>query len=459
MIVSFSVENFRSFLGEETLSLVASKRLAGKFEDHALPIPDSDEQVLKTAVIYGANGAGKSNLFRALQYFKGLALNPRKKNAGTGREAFRLAGAPQDPSSFDLQFVAKGRLYRFGIKVDDQKVLEEWLVRVEGGREKPLYERVTEANDAVTVDAGGLTDGANAKLRALFTVGGPPNQSFLATIKATLGEADIGEELKGIFDWFEARLKLIDPNVSVPELGHLLSKDEKLRDFSERFLRHSSTGVDRLSVKKSEIAENDLFGIIPESLVRDALDGFDNERDGAILFGIGTPETNLLIERTAENKYFSLTIQAEHDCASGNSVPLELKDESDGTRRLLELIPALHYADDDGAVYVIDEIDRSLHPLLVYEFVKYFLQLAQGVRHQLIVTTHESNLLDLELLRRDEIWFAEKDRASATHLYSLSDFKVRTDLEIRKHYLHGRFGAVPFFGSLDRLTDEAEVVR
>jgi AAA15 family ATPase/GTPase len=107
-----------------------------------------------------------------------------------------------------------------------------------------------------------------------------------------------------------------------------------------------------------------------------------------------------------------------------------------------------------SAVYFIDEIDRSMHPELVWKFLEFFLKSCEAGQRQIIVTTHESNLLDLELLRRDEIWFAEKDSNGSTHLYSLADFKVRKDLEIRKHYLQGRFGAVPFLGSLDRLLSE-----
>jgi AAA15 family ATPase/GTPase len=104
-----------------------------------------------------------------------------------------------------------------------------------------------------------------------------------------------------------------------------------------------------------------------------------------------------------------------------------------------------------GGVYFVDEVDRSLHPILVKEFLQYFLRCCGGCHRQVIVTTHESNLLDQDLLRRDEIWFTEKDQGGSTRLYSLADFKVRNDLEIRKHYLQGRFGAVPFLGDIEHL--------
>jgi AAA15 family ATPase/GTPase len=130
---------------------------------------------------------------------------------------------------------------------------------------------------------------------------------------------------------------------------------------------------------------------------------------------------------------------------------MDIEDESDGTRRLLDLLPALYEMQNRGGVYFIDEIDRSMHPILVRRLLEFFLASCGDNPGQMILTTHESSLLDLDLLRRDEIWFAEKDHEQATCLYSLADFKVRNDLEIRKHYLQGRFGAIPFFGSLDRL--------
>lgn len=164
MIVSFSVSNFRSFSSEETFSLVASNRFSDK-EGHLLPIPDSKEQVLRTSVIYGANGAGKSNLFKAVAYLKSVALEPRKKNNGTGREPFRFGDLSEKPSSFDLQFITGEKLYRFGFRVDDERILEEWLVQVIGGRERSLYERTTDSHGKVHIDAKGFH--AGEKVEAL----------------------------------------------------------------------------------------------------------------------------------------------------------------------------------------------------------------------------------------------------------------------------------------------------
>jgi AAA15 family ATPase/GTPase len=452
MIVSFSVANFRSFWSEETFSLVASNRLAGSHDEHALPIPNSSERVLRTAVLYGANGAGKSNLFKALGYVRTVALRPRKKGSGTGREAFRFGTRADEPSSFDLQFVAEGQLYRFGFKVDDQRILEEWLVRVEGGRERTLYERTTNESGRVTIEAQGLK-AAGEKLRALATVGGPQNQSFLATIHVTLDGSEFGDELKGILYWFKENLHLVEPDSPFAALGHSLAKDSDFAKFAGDFLKASSTGVDHLEVSKNEITEDELRSLLPDSLVSRVLKDVREEEDGTALFQMGDGN-ELLIERTDKNHFYRITIQAAHEHVAGKVIPLELSEESDGTRRLLNLLPALHRLGTSNDVYFIDEIDRSLHPILVMKFLDFFLRSCTEGHCQVIVTTHESNLLDLDLLRRDEIWFAEKDQEAATRLYSMSDFKVRKDLEIRKHYLQGRFGAIPFLGNLDRLCAE-----
>ncbi|MFY9659340.1 MAG: ATP-binding protein [Terriglobales bacterium] len=453
MIVSFSVSNFRSFSAEETFSLVASNRLAQSHSEHALPVPDSSEKVLRTAVLYGANGAGKSNLFKALRFLRNAVLKPRKRDGGTGRRAFRFGTSETEPSTFDLQFIANNRLYRFWLSMNDERVTEEWLAQVDGSKERMLYERTTDLNGKVKIDVEGRSRGE--KLRALATVGGPQNQSFLATIRATLNVADLDDDLNEIVNWFNHGLKLVGPDASFRGLGDLLARDPEFHKFAGEFLKSSSTGVDRLNVLKKEVTEEELRSILPDGVWGRVLKSINEDEDGVAVVKIGEGN-ELLIEREGENRFFRFTIQSIHEHERGKNIPLELAEESDGTKRLLNLIPALHHLRIGSAAYFIDEIDRSLHPILVRQFLEFFLKSCEGGQRQIIVTTHESNLLDLELLRRDEIWFAEKDQSGATHLYSLSDFKVRKDLEIRKHYLQGRFGAVPFLGNLQQLLENQE---
>ncbi len=449
MIASFSVSNFRSFQGEQTLSLVASKRLGTAHEDHLVAIPGVDESILKTAVLYGANGAGKSNLFRALAYTRSVALRARKKNTGTKRQRFRLGDAPAEASTFDLQFVVEEKVYRFGCELDDDRILKEWLAEVKGEKLVSIYERISQADGEVIVELGtGFR--ASPKLKALATVGGAQNVSFLATIRANLKAEDCGPELQAVTRWFERALHLVKPDEGPGALGPMLADDADFATFAGDFLRHASTGVEHLHVDKKEITEEQLRSILPDELVNHALKELEENQSSCIKL---PDHSELLIERSKEDHFYQISIHAAHQRGDGKVISFNLSEESDGTRRLLDLMPALHRLQKQDAVFVIDEIDRSMHPMLVWKFMEFFLRGCNQRSRQVIVTTHESNLLDLDLLRRDEIWFVEKDQHGATTLYPLTDFKVRQDLEIRKHYLQGRFGAVPFLGDLDRLVE------
>ena len=451
MIVSFSVENFRSFHAQATLSLIASNQLAGEHGNHAVAVSGTSARVLRTAVIYGANGAGKSNLFKALDYLRSLALPVYRDRESTGREAFRFGGTQDDPSSFDLQFIANGKVYRYVVKVDDRQVLEEWLAEDSDNGERAIFQRGRE-RDVVL----GSHVGEYPRLAALATVGAPPTQSFLSAVAAAaLPADDIGPDLTSAIDWFASVLNLIPPGLSPMPLWFKLNEDPTLLDFASDFLRSSSTGVDRLEIIKSEISREELSNFVGEQraiqLVQEAESG--RRRFVRALRVDG----DVWIEVFGSDGFRLVRFQAAHKTQDGDTVNLDLDDESDGTRRLLDLLPALHQMQTQGGVYFVDEIDRSMHPILARRLLEFFLASCGESAGQMILTTHESSLLDLDLLRRDEIWFAEKDHEQATRLYSLADFKVRNDLEIRKHYLQGRFGAIPFLGSLDRImigTDE-----
>lgn len=449
MLVSFSVENYRSFHKEQTLRLIAHKKLAGQHDDHAVEIPGSSERVLKTAVIYGANGAGKSNLFKAIEFLARAAVEVRRKGTGTGRQAFRFGNVAEDASQFDIQFISRGALYRYGLVVDDQHVVEEWLLKVTGSREASIYERMTDAIGNVTIALGQKKRKSGGKMQAIATVGGPANQSFLATVKENLDEEDMSSEVRDVLDWFDHQLMLVNPDGPVAPIGHFMSVNQSFADFASEFLRASSTGVEGLEVQRQEITQDQLKSIMGKraySVFSDQIDEMDVGE--ATVLSNGMDE--LLIEKGEESHFYRLSVQASHVCANGERINLALNEESDGTRRLLDLMPALHRS-SVPKVFFIDEIERSLHPTLMKRFMEYFLSATKNEAHQIVVTTHESHLLDLDLLRRDEIWFAEKGHDLDTHLYSLGNFKVRTDLEIRKNYLAGRFGAIPFLGDIDRL--------
>ena len=455
MLVSFSVSNFRSIREEVTLSLVASKRLSigdDSHENHTVEIPDSDERVLRAAVIYGANGAGKSNMFGALKYCRKLAVVARSKaHVGTSRQPFKFGQLSEATSTFDVRFIANERLYRYFFRIDDDRILEEYLVREQRGRETLIYERITSEHGQVQVELGSNLE-KNTKLQALATVGGPQNQTFLASVLANLEKDDIGDDLASVLGWYDNSLNLIGPDQDIAPMGALLDISEDFTSFASSFLNKASTGVDHLAVEKKNLSEEELKALLPAPIFSSAMDRLRNKGEEFIFIRNPTNGAEYALEKGEADKFYTFSVEAAHVCAGGEIVSLDLSEESDGTKRLLNLLPAIAQVGQVEEVFFIDEIDRSLHPILVWNFMKQFLESRLGKRHQVIVTTHDTILLDQDLLRRDEIWFVEKDATLGTNAYSLAEFQVRKDLQLRKHYLSGRFGAIPFPGSLDRLT-------
>jgi hypothetical protein len=368
-----------------------------------------------------------------------------EKGSGIPRTPFKLAQKTSEPTSFDLQFVANERLYRLGIKIDDERVLEEWLLVYSGSKEKVLYERSIKSGAVVIDIQDPLLEGAGEKLKPLAKVGGPANQTFLATVAANLDKVEYGNHLRAVFQWFD-QLTLISPHHHFGQLPTALLVDSELKTFASDFLRNCSTGVDAITARKTPLTESELRSLFPAEVAPKFL---EHLKAGSHISGPGLSE--IVADGEKENEFYRITVQTDHTNVSGQPVTFKLDEESDGTKRLIDLLPALYYLQTTEAVYFIDEIDRSLHPILIRHFMEHFLNSCSGCRRQIIVTTHESNLLDLDLLRRDEIWFAEKDSGGATQLYSLAEFKVRNDLKLQKNYLAGRFGAIPFLGNIEAL--------
>ncbi len=282
--------------------------------------------------------------------------------------------------------------------------------------------------------------------RVLFVAQGTrPEQPFLT-------EADEREveQLKPLVHWFREQLFIIHPDAPYVRLAVHADEDEGLRLFLEDILSNAGTGVDGLKVKSQLLSPDDEK--LAQSL-RESGSGNLGNAGVDIVFGRDGGSVRL----NSENRSEVVTLLTTHRVREAKSIELELANESDGTVRLLNLAPALYFlfANPHPPLFVIDELDRSLHPLLTRMFLQRFLALGSGSPGQLICTTHDTNLLSLSLLRPDEIWFVEKDAEKVSHLYSLAEFKPE-QLEklgdnLEQGYLNGRFGAIPFFGNPSQL--------
>jgi hypothetical protein len=259
-----------------------------------------------------------------------------------------------------------------------------------------------------------------------------------------------GPRFQHAVNWFKSTLEVIRPNSPFGRLAETIATEEGFAEFAGRFLREASTGIASLDVQTTEIPRSELPK--PASKVLESL--FDDLAQGVNFVFQGPQGEEMFVDQSRKDVIKVRNIGALHDSATGNRVKLPFGEESDGSRRLLNLLPALYRMTTESRVFVIDELERSMHPMLARKFIEFFLKAVRGAGSQLIFTTHESTLLDLDLVRRDGIWFAEKDPKGATRLYSLAEFKVRKDLRVEKGYLAGRFGAVPFLGGIDHLIEE-----
>ncbi|MBN2024215.1 MAG: ATP/GTP-binding protein [Pirellulales bacterium] len=458
MLLSFSITNYRSFRSEQTLNLLASKRLGDTEQSpHCFPIPGMEEHALRVASLYGANGAGKSNLVRALALLRRLVLHGTSPGERVPCEPFLLDNnSPAEPTTFELQFLQDGQVFRFGVCYDSERVHEEWLDVYEGKKELSLYARRNSEDGTVTVELGTAGKAAThpKRIEALANVGARPNQLFLNEV-VNLDNAEAqGPRFRDAIRWFSSSLRTIKPGAVYMPVANTIATDQTFADFAGKFLREASTGISGLEVHTEPIEKSGFMSIPTEFLDR----AIDRLSTGESLVFPGPDGEEMLVERTAKGTITVRTIATHRIVAQhglGTALHrLPLKEESDGSQRLLNLLPALYRLTKDGGVCVIDELERSMHPMLARKFVEFFLKAVPNAKGQLIFTTHESTLLDQDLMRRDEIWFAEKDPEGATHLYSLSDFKVRNDLRIDKGYLEGRFGAIPFLGGIDQLMEQ-----
>ncbi len=451
MILSFSVENYRSFRSEQTFNLIASKRLGVEDPTQCVTVSDTDEAVLRVSSIYGANGAGKSNLVSALRFVEKLVLKGSRPGKRIPRVPFAFEKSMIDkPSCFEIRYLSDGVVFGYGFACDSTRVYEEWLDVYEGKKARSIFTRVTDANDATTVKLGAAgKDGCSAKLKALTEVGARSNQLFFTEI-VNLDDPDAqGERLVRAIKWFANTLHIIPADAEFAMLAEVMAEDNRFADFAGRFLKEASTGIDSLEVQIQEVPLSKISNL-PSRFVEEIIPKLE---EGETAYLPGPDGFGLFIEGAKKEVVKIRRIAAVHQNRSGEPFQLPLGEESDGSRRLLNLLPSLHQLQSECGVYVIDELERSMHPVLARKFIEYFLKAVKTPSCQLIFTTHASTLLDLDLLRRDGVWFVEKNSESETHLYALSDFKVRNDYRIDKAYLQGRFGAIPFLAGVDRLID------
>lgn len=421
MLIEFRVTNFRSINETQTLSLVAGsgKELISEntFESGLPGFP----RLLRSTVIYGANAAGKTNLLRALQYMQSLVLTSAafQEGARIAYTPFKLSKAMSGKTSeFEAVFAdEKGVRYEYGFSVDSERFHREWLIAYPHGRPQNWFERTYHATKKEYEWYFSSKLKGSPRVWRDATRG---NALFLSTAIQLNSE-----HLRPVFQWFQKKLVLILGNeIGLPQLNPALTY--QLLEQSDgkqkllRFVQAADLGIYDLTMQK-------------------------------VPLGPVAAEGNLVREpQPASAVPTFVRITSLHKAGDTDApIPMDFGEESKGTQILVQSAGAWLNVLNNGEVIFYDELDTSLHPLMTRFLIGLFHSAATNAKNaQLIFTTHDTSLLDADIFRRDQVWFIEKDKKSASKVYPLSEFSPRKDEKLEKGYLRGRYGALPFIGEL-----------
>ncbi len=424
MLIEFKVKNFRSIREEQTFSLVAGKA------DKNLPECVIDKnlkglsgiQYLKGAAIYGANASGKTNVMQALRFLADFVCRSATKiqpGDPTGAQPFKLDNSSTtQPTELEVTFETQGTRYLYGIALTSERVTEECLYAYPKGLPQCWCHRTYNPEKKSYIwEKPSAAFNSDKKLQEYTK----ENALFLS-----VGAQWNHEQLMNVFNWFKTELRFI--RLSADDFGLSPSYTAKQLDDPEahsrilNLLKSADFGVSEAFSEKRELNLDDLKGTLTEKIL---------EKISAS--GEGKP-------------FYERQINLIHQSDSGSPVPMDFnKEESAGTRRFFSLIGPWLDILDNGYTVFIDEIDTSLHPNLVKELLK-LLFCSKNNPHeaQIVFTTHNPVFLDQALIRRDQVWFTEKNEQGATYLYPLTDYKPRNKEALSKRYLAGVYGAIPY---------------
>jgi AAA15 family ATPase/GTPase len=439
MIVRFSVQNWMSFRDKATFSMIATKE-----RQHGTRIPylkKYQTRILPIASIYGGNASGKTNLFKALNFMKQFVIRGTSLEGMIAIEPFRLDSiSHHQPSYFSIEILIEDDIYEYSFSSTRKNVLEEKLVLINANREKILFHRINgESHFHSSLHK-------NKRLNFVFQ-GTRDNQLFL-----TNSVHQKIENFRMVYDWFNETLELLAPDSRFESFEEFFQENHPLYRLMNIALSQLDTGIEQIS---GEVIPFENI-IMPERMRLKLLE--DLKEGQTVKITLDSLNERYAISRN-NNQFIAKKLVTYHQSVDSNDqVKFEIHHESDGSQRLINLLPAFLEISSKTSkkVYVIDELDRSLHTILTHKLITSYLEsCTETSASQLLFTTHDILLLDQNLFRRDEMWVVERQKEGSTHLYSFSDFKdVRYDKDIRKSYLQGRLGGIPHIISNQSLFTE-----
>mgnify|MGYP001191708302 CR=1 FL=1 len=412
MLLEFRVKNFRSLRDEQVLSLVASKDASLADTNTVETGLNAAPRLLSSAAVYGANASGKSNLIKALQYMRGVVVESAtvvKPGQTYAVQPFRLdTASAAKPTEFEVTVILSGVRHQYGFAMTQQRIVSEHLLVYKAFKPQRWFERHYDPSSGKDIyEFGTGLKGA----KTLWENATRSNALFLSMAAQLNSEA-----LRPLFDWFASSLVVfneqarLNPQVSIEMLKQPGGR-KRICDFL--------TSAD-ISIADIEVVTRKVPG-------------------QTVHFDVAAGKSELRSEEIEEHQ-----LRFSHTTDHGTAV-FDLMDESNGTRNLLFLAGPVLDILEKGQTLVIDELDTSLHTLLVRELVRLFHRPDVNTGGaQLIFTTHDTSLLDApDLLRRDQIWLVEKDNEQASHLIALAQFSPRKNEALERGYLIGRYGGIP----------------
>ncbi|EIJ40543.1 putative ATPase [Galbibacter orientalis DSM 19592] len=439
MLLRYNISNFLSFNNSTEFNLFTGD--FRRFDNHVHKYKNID--ILKLSAIYGANASGKSNLVDSLDYLRSCVMEGKAIKF----ESSIFKSNKGKPSSFEIEFLTNEKIYIYGVKVYKGEIINEYLYNSNIGKEdKLIFDRTVSKKGVSKIDINeSLVKTQKSKiLKEHYEKKVKSEELFLSEIsEIELGKLSVEAEI--VTDWILS-MQIIFPNSKPKYLLTELMDKNSFMDFTKDMLCSFDTGIKDLHIKSFDLKK--YFGEDDKDFTDEIISELEKNLDSNVHLGVD-------MIATLENKKAILKkLYIEHTGFGVDNL-FSLSEESDGTKRLIEFMSMLYsliVSDESPSVFVIDEIGRSIHPSLLKGFLTK-LSSEKDIKGQLIFTTHESNLLDLNMLRPDEIWFAEKNKKTGnTEFKTLAEFKkIRTDLDIRKGYLNRRFGGIPMLANFEDL--------
>lgn len=447
MLVRFVAQNVFSFAASTEFNMLPRPKIRAH-KSHKYPLPGIE--LLKLSAIYGANAAGKSNLVKAIKLLKDLATGSITASK-VHDHRFKFDQTQPTQQILGIEFVQEETPFYYAVEVVDGRIGTEELYRSGLGKTPDvlLFERKLTAlgQPQLTFAAAFEKDPKSQLLKAILLEEFLDESTCILPWLARRDNPHLGEVRKAA-NWLLHNLEIITPQTRPVALALELDLDPGLHAFTHATLQAYQLGISSIEVRKVPFEE--IAGKLNEEELANLRDLFSREiqmKGFVLLKSSGTDEL-VVVKESAQLVAKHLRImQAE---PHGPESAFNLDELSDGSIRLLDFMPVFWDLLNRKMVYLVDELERSMHPNLAKALITKFSADA-ATQGQLIFTTHESNLLDLDIFRQDEIWFAEKSPANHTDLYSLSDFKEHHTTDIQKGYLSGRYGAIPFVSNLHDL--------